>query len=107
MTIDAVTTPGLTAAEVAQRVAAGQTNDLPPRSGRTTWDIVRANVFTRINFLLMVLFVMVISTGSVINALFGFLIIINSGIGIVQELRAKKTLDNLAVVGEGKPLVRR
>ena len=55
----------------------------------------------------MVLFVMVISTGSVINALFGFLIIINSGIGIVQELRAKKTLDNLAVVGEGKPLVRR
>lgn len=108
VTIDAAaTTPGLTNAEVAQRVAAGQTNDLPPRSGRTAWDIVRANVFTRINFLLMVLFLMVISTGSVINALFGFLIIINSGIGILQEMRAKQTLDNLAVLGEGKPIVRR
>jgi cation-transporting ATPase E len=88
-------------------VARGQTNDLPPRSGRTTWDIVRANVFTRINFLLMVLFIMVLSTGSIVNSLFGFLIIINSGVGIVQELKAKRTLDNLAVVGEGKPTVRR
>jgi len=108
VTIDAPpSNPGLTAAEVAERVRAGQVNELPPRSGRTTWDIVRANVFTRINFLLMVLFVMVLSTGSFVNALFGFLIIINSGIGMVQELRAKRTLDNLAVVGEGKPIVRR
>ncbi len=98
---------GLSSAEVAERVARGEVNELPPRSGRTTWDIVKANVFTRINFLLMVLFVMVLSTGSIVNALFGFLIIINSGIGLIQELRAKKTLDNLAVVGEGKPLVRR
>jgi cation-transporting ATPase E len=102
-----VQNPGLTAGEVADRIRRGETNDLPPRSGRTTWDIVKANVFTRINFLLMVLFVMVLSTGSIVNALFGFLIIINSGIGIVQELRAKRTLDELAVVGEGKPLVRR
>jgi len=107
MTIAARTEPGLTAAEVADRVQRGLGNDLPPRSGRTTWDIVRANVFTRINFLLMVLFIMVLTTGSIVNALFGFLIIINSGIGIVQELRAKRTLDNLAVVGEGKPTVRR
>ncbi|MBA3021121.1 HAD-IC family P-type ATPase [Propionicimonas sp.] len=107
MTIATQEVPGLTSAEVAERVARGQTNDLPPRSGRTTWDIVKANVFTRINFLLMVLFVIVLSTGSIGNALFGFLIIINSGIGAFQELKAKRTLDNLAVVGEGKPLVRR
>lgn len=107
MTDLAVREPGLTSAEVAERVARGDVNELPPRSGRTTWDIVRANVFTRINFLLMLLFVMVLTTGSIVNALFGFLIIINSGIGIVQELRAKRTLDNLAVVGEGKPTVRR
>jgi cation-transporting ATPase E len=107
MTIAAPAAPGLTAAEVADRVQRGLTNDLPPRSGRTTWDIVRANVFTRINFLLMMLFILVLTTGSIVNALFGFLIIINSGIGIIQELRAKKTLDNLAVVGEGKPTVRR
>ncbi|MCA0297044.1 MAG: HAD-IC family P-type ATPase [Actinobacteria bacterium] len=107
MTTAAQTVPGLTTAEVAERVARGEVNTLPPRSGRTTWDIVKANVFTRINFLLMTLFIMVLSTGSIVNALFGFLIIINSGIGIVQELRAKRTLDNLAVVGEGKPTVRR
>lgn len=107
MTIASPSAVGLTTAEVAERVARGQTNDLPPRSGRTKWDIVKANVFTRINFLLMVLFVMVLSTGSIVNALFGFLIIINSGIGIFQELKAKRTLDSLAVVGEGKPLVRR
>ena len=107
MTVDTGSSPGLTAAEVADRVQRGLTNVLPPRSGRTTWDIVKANVFTRINFLLMVLFVLVLSTGSIVNALFGFLIIINSGIGIVQELRAKRTLDSLAVVGEGKPIIRR
>lgn len=108
MTIDtAVASRGLTSAEVADRVQRGLTNDLPPRSGRSTWDIVRANVFTRINFLLMVLFIMVITTGQLLNALFGFLIIINSGIGMVQELKAKRTLDSLAVVGEGKPTVRR
>ena len=107
MTTSAPTIQGLTSAEVAERVARGESNELPPRSGRTTWDIVKANVFTRINFLLMVLFIMVLTTGSIVNGLFGFLIIINSGIGIVQELRAKRTLDNLAVVGEGKPTVRR
>lgn len=99
--------PGLTSAAVAERVQRGDVNTLPPRSGRTTWDIVRANVFTRINAILMVLFIIVLSTGSLQNALFGFLIIINSGIGIFQELRAKRTLDNLAVLGEGKPIVRR
>lgn len=107
MTTQVAPTSGLSATEVAERIAAGQVNILPPRSGRTTWDIIKANVFTRINFLLMVLFVIVLSTGSLGNALFGFLIIINSGIGAFQELRAKRTLDNLAVVGEGKPLVRR
>ena len=107
MTTQVAPTSGLSGTEVADRIAAGQINALPPRSGRTTWDIIKANVFTRINFLLMVLFVIVLSTGSLGNALFGFLIIINSGIGAFQELRAKRTLDNLAVVGEGKPLVRR
>ncbi|MCF2707344.1 HAD-IC family P-type ATPase [Arcanobacterium haemolyticum] len=98
---------GLTEAEVRRAVAEGNTNSLPPRSGRTTAQIVRANVFTRINALLGVLFVLVISTGSLINAAFGLLIVANSIIGIIQELRAKKTLDSLAVVGEAQPTVRR
>ncbi len=98
---------GLTDAEVADRRARGQSNTLPPRSGRTTASIIKANVFTRINAILTVLLVIVLATGSWINAAFGLLIIVNSAIGIVQELRAKRTLDSLAVLGEAKPMVRR
>jgi len=98
---------GLSDAEVAQRVATGQTNDVPSRAGRSGSEIVRANVFTRINAILGVLLVIVLSTGSVINGLFGILIVANSAIGIVQELRAKQTLDKLAIVGQAKPMVRR
>ncbi|MFT4225947.1 HAD-IC family P-type ATPase [Micropruina sp.] len=99
--------PGLSPAEVADRVAGGQRNDLPPRSGRSAADIVRANVFTRINGILAALLICVLATGSWINAAFGLLIIANSAIGIIQELRAKKTLDSLAVVGEARPRIRR
>ncbi len=99
--------PGLNPAEVADRVARGQRNDLPPRSGRSAADIVRANVFTRINGILAALLICVLATGSWINAAFGLLIIANSAIGIIQELRAKKTLDSLAVVGEARPRIRR
>ena len=98
---------GLTSAEVEQRVAAGQVNKLPSRSGRTTWGIVRANVFTRVNAILFVLFVFVMITGHLLQGAFGLLIIVNSAIGIIQELRAKRTLDNLAVVGEAHPTVLR
>src|ERR1700754_1809728 len=98
---------GLTDAEVAQRVAEGKTNDVPARAARSVSDIVRANVFTRINAILGVLLIIVLSTGSVINGLFGLLIVANSGIGIIQEWRAKQTLDKLAIVGQAKPLVRR
>jgi cation-transporting ATPase E len=98
---------GLTDAEVAQRVAEGKTNDVPTRASRGVSDIVRANVFTRINAILGVLLIIVLATGSVINAAFGLLIIANSVVGIIQELRAKQTLDKLAIVGQAKPLVRR
>ena len=80
---------------------------MPTRAARSVSDIVRANVFTRINAILGVLLVIVLSTGSVINGAFGLLIIANSAIGIIQELRAKQTLDKLAIVGQAKPLVRR
>ncbi|SEH64454.1 cation-transporting ATPase E [Mycolicibacterium rutilum] len=98
---------GLTDAEVAQRIAEGKTNDVPTRAARSVSEIIRSNVFTRINAILGVLFVIVLSTGSVINGAFGLLIIANSAIGIIQELRAKQTLDKLAIVGQAKPLVRR
>ncbi len=98
---------GLSDAEVAARVAEGKTNDVPSRASRSVADIVRANVFTRINAILGVLLAIVLATGSLINGLFGLLIIANSGIGIIQEWRAKKTLDSLAIIGQAKPRVRR
>ena len=100
-------TTGLSDAEVAQRVSEGKTNDVPTRAARSVSEIVRGNVFTRINAILGVLLVIVLSTGSVINGAFGLLIIANSAIGIIQELRAKQTLDKLAIVGQAKPMVRR
>ncbi|MFD0169475.1 HAD-IC family P-type ATPase [Streptomyces decoyicus] len=99
--------PGLTAAEVAERVARGEVNDVPVRSSRSATEIVRANVFTRFNAIIGVLFVIILIVGPIQDGLFGFVIVANTGIGIIQELRAKKTLDALAVIGEARPLVRR
>ncbi len=98
---------GLSEADVAQRIAEGNGNDVPTRAARSVSEIIRGNVFTRINAILGVLLIIVLSTGSVINGAFGLLIIANSAIGIIQELRAKQTLDKLAIVGQAKPLVRR
>lgn len=96
---------GLTQQQVQQRIELGHVNELPPTSGRSVWDIIRANVFTRINGILAVLFAVVLYTGSIVNGAFGLLIIANSIVGIIQELRAKRTLDKLSIVGRAKPMV--
>ncbi|MEO3821502.1 HAD-IC family P-type ATPase [Plantactinospora sp. B24E8] len=98
---------GLTTADVAERIAAGQVNDVPVRSGRTVPEIVRANLFTRINAIMGVLFGVILAVGPIQDALFGGVIIANTVIGVVQELRAKRTLDRLAIVGAARPVVRR
>ncbi|ANS66039.1 integral membrane ATPase [Streptomyces lincolnensis] len=98
---------GLSTAEVAQRVARGQVNDVPVRSSRSMVEIVRANVFTRFNAIIGVLWVIMLGVAPIQDSLFGFVILANTGIGIIQEWRAKKTLDSLAVIGEARPTVRR
>ncbi|WP_371098331.1 HAD-IC family P-type ATPase [Streptomyces sanglieri] len=103
----AVDPRGLTAAEVAERIARGEVNDVPVRSSRSVREIVRANVFTRFNLIIGVLWLIMLFVAPIQDSLFGFVIIANTGIGIVQEWRAKKTLDSLAVIGEAKPTVRR
>ncbi|MFD1660480.1 cation-translocating P-type ATPase [Streptomyces caeni] len=100
-------TRGLTAAEVAERVARGDVNDVPVRSSRTLGEIVRANVFTRFNAIIGVLWLIMLFVAPFQDSLFGYVIIANTGIGIIQEWRAKKTLDSLAVIGEARPTVRR
>jgi cation-transporting ATPase E len=98
---------GQTAEEVAARVTEGRTNDVPVRASRTTSEIVRANVLTRINAIFAVLFALVLTTGHLLDGLFGLLIVANSVVGIVQEVRAKLTLDRLSIIGQARPRVRR
>ncbi|MCL2734880.1 MAG: HAD-IC family P-type ATPase, partial [Actinomycetia bacterium] len=99
--------PGLSSDEVARLVERGEVNDVPVRSSRSTADIVRANVFTRFNAIIGVLFLIILVVGPIQDGLFGFVIVANTAIGIFQEMRAKRTLDSLALVGEAKPMVRR
>ncbi|MFD7134341.1 HAD-IC family P-type ATPase [Streptomyces sp. NPDC059894] len=101
------TATGLTSAEVAERVARGQVNDVPVRSSRTVGEIVRANVLTRFNAIIGVLWLVMLVVAPIQDGLFGFVILANTAIGIIQEWRAKQTLDSLAVIGEARPTVRR
>lgn len=96
---------GLSASQVAERVDAGRVNDIPGRSSRSVGEIVRANVFTRINAIIGVLFVIILIVGPIQDALFGGVIVANTVIGVIQEMRAKRTLDQLAIVGETRPSV--
>ncbi|MFF8951817.1 HAD-IC family P-type ATPase [Streptomyces sp. NPDC014940] len=107
MALPGVRSAGLSRAEVAERVARGQVNDVPVRSSRSIGEIVRANVFTRFNAIIGVLWLVMLFVAPIQDSLFGFVILANTGIGIVQEWRAKQTLDSLAVIGEARPTVRR
>ncbi len=96
---------GLSTAEVAERVARGQVNDVPAAPTRTTVQIVRANVFTRFNAILGAMLAIILVVGPLQDALFGLVLIANAGIGIVQELRAKHTLDALTLLTAPKARV--
>jgi cation-transporting P-type ATPase E len=89
---------GLTSAEVAARVARGETNAYRTRTSRPVGHIVRENVLTLFNAILGVLVVVVLIFGSPADALFGFVIVLNAAIGIIQELRAKAVLDKLSLI---------
>jgi cation-transporting P-type ATPase E len=89
---------GLTAAETAQRVRAGQVNSADERTSRTLSEILKANLLTRFNAILGTAFVLILVFGEGQDALFGIVLIFNVLIGVVQEYRAKRTLDRLAVL---------
>jgi cation-transporting ATPase E len=93
---------GLTAAEVRDRVERGLTNGGGERTSRTYGEIIRANVLTRFNAILGTMLVVVLAVGHPQDGLFGFVLVANSLIGIVQEIRAKRKLDALAVLSAPK-----
>jgi cation-transporting P-type ATPase E len=98
VTLDQSAAAGLDRAAVRARVAAGQVNTAPPGPGRTVGQILRANVLTRFNAILGTLFVVVVVVGPPQDALFGIVLVVNTGFGVFQELRAKRTLDRLAIL---------
>jgi cation-transporting ATPase E len=89
---------GLTSAEVEDRVRRGLVNRAPGGTSRSLWAIVRANVFTRFNAILGTLLVVILTVGPIQDALFGIVLVTNTLIGIVQEWRAKRTLDRLSLL---------
>ena len=89
---------GLTSAQVAERRSQGLANAGGERTSRPVAEILRANVLTRFNFILGVLLAVILVAGQPQDALFGIVLVANALIGIAQELRAKRTLDRLAVL---------
>lgn len=89
---------GLTDDEVKERIEKGLVNKLAPTPSRTIWQMIRANFFNIFNALNLVLAILVIIAGSPKNAIFAGVIIVNSIIGVVQELNAKKTLEKLSLI---------
>ncbi|AXH35053.1 HAD family hydrolase [Humibacter sp. BT305] len=98
---------GLSAADVAERIAAGETNAFVADSSRSVWSIVRANVFTLFNAIIAGCFLVLLLVGRWQDALFGFSAIANALIGSIQEYRAKLALDRLALLNAADARVRR
>src|SRR5215831_16269868 len=89
---------GLSSAQVAERRARGLTNLGGEHTSRSVAHILRANILTRFNLILGVLLAVILAVGQPQDALFGIVLVTNALIGIGQELRAKRTLDRLAVL---------
>ncbi|WP_374152969.1 HAD-IC family P-type ATPase [Pseudarthrobacter sp. WHRI 8279] len=89
---------GLSSDEVLARTRAGRINSIPVATSRSVWDIVRANVLTHFNAIVAGCFVLLLVLDQWRDALFGFSALGNSLIGIIQEYRAKQSLDRLAIL---------
>jgi cation-transporting ATPase E len=98
---------GLTDAEVADRVARGLTNVSDNETSRSVGSILRENIFTFFNAILTVCFIAVALLGDLGDGLFFGIVVVNSLIGIVQELRAKASLEKLALLAAPESAVRR
>ena len=96
---------GLSAAQVAERVSAGQTNEYRERTSRSAAQILRANVFTIFNGILGAALVLVLALGHWADALFGFVLVLNTATGTLAEIRAKRALDRLSVLETPRAVV--
>ena len=98
---------GLSDKEVAEAVSRGDVNITSKQTSRSVIDIIRANVFTLFNAIIFVAMIVVLATGSWKDAVFGVVILVNTGIGVATELKAKRTLDSLSILIAARAMVRR
>jgi len=91
--------------EVASRIDEGKVNVSTDDSSRTFGQIVRANVLTRFNAILGVLLAVILVVGPIHDGLFGLVLVANTAIGIIQEVRAKRTLDRLTLMAAPRATV--
>lgn len=96
---------GLTAEEVAERVKNGRVNGNPNPKTKSVKQIVLQNIFTFFNLINIALAAMVFGVGSPKNAMFALVIVFNTGIGIFQEIRAKRIIDRLTLVSAPRAAV--
>lgn len=96
---------GLTEAEAQKRTELGQSNRVSEATSRSVGDILKANLLTRFNALLGSLLVVILIVGPLQDAVFGLILVANTLIGVAQELRAKYTLDRLAILAAPKATV--
>lgn len=89
---------GLTDDQVHERINKGQTNLTPNRNVKTYKRIFFENTFTFFNLLCLAVAISLICVGAWSNCLFMAIIIINTAIGIIQEIRAKKTIEKLSLL---------
>src|SRR5579859_7733163 len=89
---------GLTEQEARRRADSGLANTIQETTSRSVPDILKANLLTRFNALLGSLFLLILLVGPIQDAVFGLILVANALIGIGQELRAKVTLDRLAIL---------
>ena len=98
---------GLTASEVQEKIEQGQTNQVEENLLKSDKEIIKENTINIFNILNFVLALLVLLVGSPKNTLFFGVVVINTLIGIVQELRAKHTIDKLSVLAKTKAVVLR
>ena len=103
--VQATKEQGLSGAQVAERIQANQTNYVKKVVGKSYLAIFTSNIFTFFNLLGLLMFVLMLACGSYENMMFVVIILANTAIGIVQEIRSKRTIEKLSIVHEPTLLV--
>jgi cation-transporting P-type ATPase E len=97
----------LTSDEVAERVRMGLANEKVTKESRSIASILAGNILTRFNAIITVMLVVILTFGHPIDGMFGIVMVVNALIGIVQEIRAKRTLDRLTLLATPRASVER